>query len=268
MRRRALDGRVSYLEWDGPSGATLVCLHPIGKDASTWDTAGPLLARVARVVAPDLPGHGESAPCRRASIEEQAARVAAFVRELGEGDTVIVGDSLGGAVGAVVAGRVPAAAAVFLSSYFPPFYAGRHAPAVVAGLVATRVGEAGWSWQRRVLERVMGREQTRGGGGPRASYVARLQLSLAAASAWPSRAHRWFDAMTCPVLVLHGTADHQVPIGWAQRFASQRPRTTLRELAEVGHLSELDDPHWWVDGVTQWIAATVPAAGRAAVSRA
>jgi fermentation-respiration switch protein FrsA (DUF1100 family) len=69
------------------------------------------------------------------------------------------------------------------------------------------------------------------------------------------------------VLVLHGTADHQVPIGWAERFVSQRARTTLYTLSEVGHLSELDDPHWWVDTVTQWLGATVPAIARAAVSR-
>ena len=54
--------RVTYTEaGDGP---VVVLLHGIAGSGRTWDAVVPRLARHARVVAPDLLGHGESAKPR------------------------------------------------------------------------------------------------------------------------------------------------------------------------------------------------------------
>src|SRR3981081_787338 len=51
--------RISYLT--AGEGPVLLALHGIASDSQTWRAALPLLARRARVIAPDLPGHGTSA---------------------------------------------------------------------------------------------------------------------------------------------------------------------------------------------------------------
>jgi pimeloyl-ACP methyl ester carboxylesterase len=56
------------------------------------------LADVARVVAPDLPGHGQSGGEPPRSIEESTTFVAGFLDALSVRDVVIGGHSMGGAV--------------------------------------------------------------------------------------------------------------------------------------------------------------------------
>jgi len=46
----------------GGSGPPLVLVHGLGGAASNWVELAPILARRHRVILPDLPGHGRSAP--------------------------------------------------------------------------------------------------------------------------------------------------------------------------------------------------------------
>lgn len=82
---------------DGPP--LLLLLHGLGATAEVWESWRPLLAQrwPGRWVAPDLPGHGGSAPLSRYSFGSLAAAVAELA---GPGDrTVVLGHSLGGVVG-------------------------------------------------------------------------------------------------------------------------------------------------------------------------
>jgi pimeloyl-ACP methyl ester carboxylesterase len=79
------------------SGPRSVCLiHGTGGRGGVWTHQLEGLADVARIVAPDLPGHGESGgePPRR--IEESAACVAHFLDALDVRRVVIGGHSMGG----------------------------------------------------------------------------------------------------------------------------------------------------------------------------
>lgn len=78
----------------GDGGPTLLLLHGLGANAEVWQAWRPLLAErwPGRWVAPDLPGHGGSAPLAAYSFGALAAAVA----PLAGPDTVVVGHSLGG----------------------------------------------------------------------------------------------------------------------------------------------------------------------------
>jgi pimeloyl-ACP methyl ester carboxylesterase len=98
MARVQVNGIDVHYETAG-AGAPCVCLvHGTGGTGGVWGRQLEGLADIARVVAPDLPGHGRSggAPPRR--IEEAATFVARFLDALSVPRVVIGGHSMGGAV--------------------------------------------------------------------------------------------------------------------------------------------------------------------------
>jgi pimeloyl-ACP methyl ester carboxylesterase len=83
------------------SGPSLVLLHGGGLDDArlSWAPLMPLVTRSADVIAPDLPGYGDSPLGRTpASITGYAAWLAAFLDALSVRECVLGGLSLGGAV--------------------------------------------------------------------------------------------------------------------------------------------------------------------------
>src|SRR5687768_1206219 len=97
-RRLDLTG-VSTALLEGGDGPPLVCLHGPGANASHWDCVIRDFASTNRVVAPDLPGLGES---KLANGKPTAALVVDWLAELisetcTEAPTVI-GNGVGGAI--------------------------------------------------------------------------------------------------------------------------------------------------------------------------
>jgi len=89
---------------EGGSGEPLlVLLHGLGATGDVWAGWRPLLARrwPGRWVAPDLPGHGGSPPLAAYTFDGFAAAVAGI--GLPETGVVVLGHSLGGAVGLALA---------------------------------------------------------------------------------------------------------------------------------------------------------------------
>src|SRR5690242_6108905 len=95
--------RLSWFE--AASGPLVALLHGFGGAASNWALVAPALAERCRVVVPDLPGHGGSAPlvAPLLTLDPYADRVAALLDE----PAVVVGHSLGGVVALRVAVRAP-----------------------------------------------------------------------------------------------------------------------------------------------------------------
>lgn len=87
----------------------LLLLHGLGATADVWAGWQPLLAErwPGRWLAPDLPGHGGSAPLADYTFDALAAAVRPLVRP----GTVVLGHSLGGVVAlALAAAGAPVAA--------------------------------------------------------------------------------------------------------------------------------------------------------------
>ncbi|MPY78847.1 MAG: alpha/beta fold hydrolase [Actinophytocola sp.] len=84
-----------------PAGSSLLLLHGLGATSRVWDGLIDRLDDGWRWGAPDLPGHGGSAPLTRYSIGGLAAAVAPEVDR--DRPLVVLGHSLGGAVGLALA---------------------------------------------------------------------------------------------------------------------------------------------------------------------
>ena len=96
------DHTIHYLD-GGPRDAPVVlALHGFGVDKDSWTRMARAFTGEYRVIAPDLPGWGESTALESASydIESQARRVDGFARALHLPPHHLAGNSMGGQVAA------------------------------------------------------------------------------------------------------------------------------------------------------------------------
>jgi abhydrolase domain-containing protein 6 len=101
------DHEITYLE--GGKGPAIVMLHGITADSGNWTRFARYYTANYRVVIPDLPGFGESSrlPDASYSIPAQSDRVHAFTQALGVQQFHLVGNSMGGYIGAHYAAQHP-----------------------------------------------------------------------------------------------------------------------------------------------------------------
>jgi abhydrolase domain-containing protein 6 len=110
LKQRSIDVkglRIEYLE--GGKGDALLLLHGFGANKDNWTRIGKYLTPHFRVIAPDLPGFGESSadPEGDYTISVQAKRVKEFVRALGIKPLHLGGSSMGGNIAGAYASSYP-----------------------------------------------------------------------------------------------------------------------------------------------------------------
>ncbi|WP_024777752.1 acetoin dehydrogenase dihydrolipoyllysine-residue acetyltransferase subunit [Pseudomonas corrugata] len=103
-----LDGRmIRYFE-RGEGGMPLVLIHGFGGDLNNWLFNHEALAAGRRVIALDLPGHGESGKTlQRGDLDELSGAVLALLDHLDISVAHLVGHSMGGAVSLNTARLMP-----------------------------------------------------------------------------------------------------------------------------------------------------------------
>lgn len=98
---------VYYLE--GGKGENILLIHGFGADKDNWTYFAKYLTDRYHVVAPDLPGFGESSRINTESysIDAQVKRVHRFAENMGLKKYHIVGNSMGGCIAGVYAAEYP-----------------------------------------------------------------------------------------------------------------------------------------------------------------
>jgi pimeloyl-ACP methyl ester carboxylesterase len=112
IRGLSLSGfhELAYVDW-GPSEAEIpvVCIHGLSRQGRDFDhLASDLAATGRRVVCPDLVGRGRSGRLRNAdeyALPQYCADINALIAHLGAKQVDLVGTSLGGLIGIVLAGQ-------------------------------------------------------------------------------------------------------------------------------------------------------------------
>jgi pimeloyl-ACP methyl ester carboxylesterase len=251
------------------SGPPIVLVHGLGGMASNWRLVAPPLAEDWRVIVPDLPGHGGSAPLTEAgSVDPFAHAVLAVVEAEDAVPAPWVGHSLGGLVGLRAALLRPEAVTGLVL-------------AAVAGISsATRLGEA--------TVTVLGVVQPGRVIGRRARRVSRSRLGRTIAFGWwgvadpagfdPEMAEAFLlgppqhtdtvsagralvasdprsdlDRVRCPCLCLWGARDNWVPLKDGMEYA-RRLRAPLRTISDCGHLLIGERPTAVVSAVREFVA--------------
>ena len=90
--------QIIYRIIEGNPSLTILFLHGLGENLRTWEKIENQLKIPYRLLLVDLPGHGQSPLPRRTnySHENLASLLWDFVEDIGAGDLMIVGHSLGG----------------------------------------------------------------------------------------------------------------------------------------------------------------------------
>lgn len=101
------DHDIVYLE--GGKGPTILMLHGITADSGNWTRFARHFTDKYHVVIPDLPGFGDSSRIQSASysIPAQSERVHQLMQALGVQQFHLVGNSMGGYIGAYYAAHYP-----------------------------------------------------------------------------------------------------------------------------------------------------------------
>ncbi len=241
------DGARLHVETLG-AGPALVLVHGWSRSAEDLRPLAARLAGRARVILPDLRGHGRSAPAPL-TLATLAADVAALVAAEAPGGAVLAGWSLGGqAVLAALladAGLRGRARGLALLSATPRFTEGdgwpHGQPARGVEGLALRV--------RRQPQKAFARflDDCLAPGEAEALGPARLGALRAAPAPDPAAALAGLDVLATadlraglagldlPALVLHGEADAVVPPGAGRALAAALPRARLATVPGAGH---------------------------------
>jgi pimeloyl-ACP methyl ester carboxylesterase len=246
-------------------GEPLLLVHGLGGSAANWLALAPLLLPGRRVIVPELPGHGGSDPLPAAAgLSVYADRLAALL----DAPAAVVGHSLGGAIALRLAIRRPELVRALVLAGAAGISSGTRRARY--GLTVTSLLKPGRKiapHRERVARSaalktlVFGRW---GASDPPAlpletaeaflSGPARHTDTVSAAKALVRDDPRPdLDRVACPVLLLWGARDHQLPVGDAFEYA-RRLRAPLRVIADCGHLLIGERPEACADAISGFLS--------------
>ena len=264
----------------GGEGPPLLLIHGLGGAASNWTELAPLLLERYRLLVPDLPGHGGSTALPAVSgLEPFADRVALVAEREGMLPAPVVGHSLGGMVVLRLALRRP----------------GDVQAVVLAGAAGLSVGNV---WGRQLLSiftsvrpgRLAARYRGRVSRSPLLrrlvfgfvsvadpvgltdeaveGFLAGQLLHTDVDSAWQALRRddprQELEHVRCPVLVLWGSEDVQLPLDDAFEY-TRRLRARLRVIPGCGHLLIGERPDACADAIESFLGADLAAPQRGRV---
>jgi pimeloyl-ACP methyl ester carboxylesterase len=248
----------------GGGGPPLILVHGLGGAASNWTELAPALAKRHRLLVPDLPGHGGSTALPGVSgLEPFADRVGLVAEREGMFPAPVVGHSLGGIIALRLALRRPADVQGLVLAGSAGLSIGsvwlRQLLTAFTTIRPGRLAARHRKWVRRsgLLRRLvfgfvsvadpvgLTDEAIEG-------FLAAQLLHTDVDSAWQALRvddpRQELGAVRCPVLVLWGSEDVQLPLDDAFEY-TRRLRARLRVIPGCGHLLIGERPDACADAI-------------------
>ncbi|MGH2866050.1 MAG: alpha/beta fold hydrolase [Solirubrobacteraceae bacterium] len=268
---------VSYVEHG--AGPVLLLVHGMAGDYRNWQRVIEPLAERHTVIAPDLPGHGASAPGGGDySIGAMAAELRDLLMILGHDRASFVGHSLGGGIvmqlsyqfpelterlvlvssgglGAEVSPVLRAAAlpgsGLFIAATAKT--ASRAGGALGRGLAAV-----GWRPTADLAEVARGYASL-ADADRRTAFLGTVRSVINSRGQSVSASDRLYLAQDVPVLLIWGDRDPIIPVSHGQRAHEAMPGSRLEIFEGVGHLPPAEAPERFVVVLERFLAETEPA---------
>ena len=245
-------------------GPALFLIHGLSASHDIWEHVVDEFADRYRVIAPDLPGHGESAkPDAPYTVDFYAGVLRSLARELGIDEAIVAGTSLGGKIALELACWYPrfvralvlSAPAGEYARGLRPFGKAIQAlsrPAVMR-LALERALEQSFFERSRVghmtRRRILNARLVAPDFADFARAVARSVGGVLAADTQP------LHQITQPVLALWGREDRIVPMYRSTMLARAIPHAQLRIVERCGHIAMLEQPGEFNRHVAEFLAS-------------
>ncbi|MGF1592908.1 MAG: alpha/beta fold hydrolase [Kiloniellaceae bacterium] len=263
--------RIAYRESGPPHDVSVVCLHGLARNARDFDSLAAALAGDGRrAVCADMAGRGDSGWLRDPTAygyPQYLADTAALIARLGCRQVDIVGTSMGGLIGMMMAALpdnpvrrlvindvgpfIPKAALERILRYLgrDPRFEDLAAAEAIFREIYRPFGDLSDAQWRHLTETSLRRD----GGGWRLHYDPRIaeplqQAELADVDLWAV-----WDAVACPVLVLRGAESDLLLAETAAEMARRGPRAEFIEFPGCGHAPALLGPAQ-IDPIRRWLA--------------
>lgn len=264
----------------GAAGPVLVLLHGIAGSSTTWAPVIRRLATRARVVVPDLLGHGQSAkPRGDYSLGAYASGVRDLLTLLGYDGATVVGHSLGGGIAMqfayqhpercerlvlVSSGGLGPDVSLWLRAATLP-----GAEVVLPIIAHGKIRDAG-----AALGRLLGRlsvtvtpaaeEVARSYASladpqTRAAFLATLRTVVDARGQRVSATDRLYLAAHMPTLLVWGSRDGIIPVAHGAAAHAAMPGSRLEVFEGSGHFPHRDQPERFTSVLLDFLAGTEPA---------
>ena len=249
--------RIAYSDWgDADNPEVVVCVHGLTRNGRDFDRLARALAADCRVVCPDVVGRGRSewlAHKGDYTYPLYCSDMAALLAHLGCERVRWVGTSMGGLIGMMLAAQpgtpvtrlvmndvgplVPKAAVERLRTYVgqdPHFATFAELEAFVRQVFAPfgELGDEGWRELAESSRRVVD-------GGFRLAYDPGIAEVLRAGPAEDVVLWDVWDAVACPVQVLHGTESDILLADTCEEMVARHPATEMVHLEGIGHVPSL-----------------------------
>lgn len=257
---------------DQGTGPAIVLLHGWSLDRTTWEPQIQYLStRGFRVIAPDLPGHGESvAAVNPPTFTAMPAAVVDLMDRLGVHSAVVAGLSMGGAVAAEIAVQYPhRVRGLLIAGNAMADGAGRGAAS------AARLRSTGLDPLVELYEPLMFSERYRAGNPEGllrwASQFRANDLEAIAAVIGDYHGRRRLDteitAVHLPAVVVFGSDDATTPVDRRSDYLGI-PGSIRDDIAGAGHLSNVEEPLEFSARLLRLAARSWPAAPAADLDHA
>jgi pimeloyl-ACP methyl ester carboxylesterase len=260
-------------------GPVLLLIHGMGGNFRNWESVIGPLARHHTVIAPDLPGHGESAAGHGDySLGAFASTLRDLLVALGHERATLVGHSLGGGVAMQFGyqfpemlerlvlvssgGLGPDVSPILRAATLPGADVFIQATAAVGHVVVPPLAQGlkalGMHPSADVAEVVRGygslTDDDR-----RAAFLATVRGVIGREGQIVNAGPRLALAQEIPVLIIWGERDRIIPASHGEEAHRQLPESRLEIFDNVGHLPQIEAPLRFVDCLDRFLTETDPA---------
>jgi len=260
--------RLHYLEWGSSAKLPLLLLHGIGRDAHSFDHIAPSFADEYHVVAVDLRGHGDSSwhPAGAYLVDDFVSDIERLVEQLRLADLVVLGNSTGGRVAQVYAGRHADRVRALIVEDVGP-----ERPKDIAAGFARRVQEEanGWKSEAELLAHLKAQSSAVSDDLLRTHVRSATKRRDDGRLVWKRDAklvngfvptELWADVrrISSPALYLLGGKSTIVSAETQAEIARTIPKVEIVVMPGIGHYPHLEAPAEYVRLVKDFLARRLP----------
>jgi pimeloyl-ACP methyl ester carboxylesterase len=261
------------------SGPVLLLIHGMAGNAENWRPVIEPLSRTHTVIAPDLPGHGDSEPGGGDySLGSLATGLRDLLLALGHERATLIGHSLGGGIAMQFTYQFPEMVERLIlvsSGGLGPEVSAILRAAALPGADLFIAATAG-AGQR--LGSVVGRglgalglrpsadvaEVARGYGAlsdseRRAAFLATLRAVVGTGGQRVAAGDRLYLAESLPILIVWGSRDPIIPASHGEDAHASLPGSRLKIFDSVGHLPQVEVPGEFAAELGRFLEETEPA---------